>query len=348
MNESGLSCSPRSLALFTRQLPTLVDSGVPLLKALESLGEHQPDEGLEEALHQVLVKIESGHRYSQALSHYPGVFPEAYVAMVAAGEQSGKLVAVLDSLADWMERDQEIRRRVTRAVSYPLVTLGLSFVLLVLLFWTIVPGLLETVSGLGGELPWPTLVVARISQCLQQPLFWILAIGSVLPMVSYARTAVGREEMFVWFRQLPLLGHLLTTSCASRYAFTLSLMLDSGMHLVKACQLAGVASGSPILAADAARVVGGLRDGVPLSQIWRERPEDYPPALVFLMMAGEESARMNTALNRAAAILEREANFRIDHMTAVLEPLMLAWVAVAVGFTVVSLMLPITNLLSVL
>ena len=334
------------LTLFTRKLAILLNAGVPLLEALESLATHEEDERMKTIVEAIIRKLEGGHSLQAALLEHPKIFSQAYVAMIAAGENSGKITLVLHRLSHWLEESGELASRVCRALTYPAFTLLTSFGLLVLLFWTIVPGMLETVAGIGAELPWPTLVVARLSECFRNPLCWVLGVLSLLPLVRYSQTEAGKRELYSVLCGVPGVGPAVIYSGAARYAATLALLIRSGTNLLDAVPLAARASGSPSYAEDSKRISNLLKEGIQLSEAWAKPSKNYPPLLVTMMVAAEESGSLVETLEKAAELMKREANFRIQQLTIMLEPLLLGAVSVVVGFIVVSLMLPITNIVS--
>ncbi|MCA9790477.1 MAG: type II secretion system F family protein [Candidatus Eremiobacteraeota bacterium] len=345
---ADISCSRERVGLATRQLATLVEAGVPIFRGLSVMANHQEDSGLRAALEHILTQVERGQRLSKAMSDLPYVFPRSYVAMVAAAETTGRFAALLGRLADWLEEDAKTVRRVRKAMIYPVFVLLLTGGLVTLMFLTVIPGLLETVEALGAPLPWPTLVVRQLSHCFSQPIFWVMGPLSLWPLVRYLRTPLGQAELFTRIRTLPGIGPVLIYSCAARYASTLALLLETGNEMLTSVRLAAAASGSPLLRDDSERIVSFLRDGVPLVAIWDNQPLDYPSSMRHLVGLGEEAGHLSVALRRAADGLAQVAAERIETMTAMLEPLLLAGVAVTVGFVVVALLLPLSSVLATL
>ncbi|MCA9792303.1 MAG: type II secretion system F family protein [Candidatus Eremiobacteraeota bacterium] len=343
---SQLRCSPSQVGLLTRQLAALVEGGVPLARALDSLAEFAEDGDLRQALEEVLIKVEQGHAFSRSLADFPGVFPYTYVAMVSAGEQTGQLNQVLDNLATWLERDEESARQIRKAMVYPSVVLSLALGMLAILFWTIIPGMLETVQSLGGELPLPTILLAKFSACLNQPIFLVMAPLSLLPVVAYLRTPGGKADLYVRLRGVPGLGAVLLYGSASRYAAALGMLLDSGNSLVSSTRIAAEASGNPILRDDCRRLNEGLEGGQTLSELWAIRVPDYPLPLVHMMRAGEEASEVVAVLRKNSEMMAEEASYRLERMTAMLEPALLGAVAVVVGFIVVALLMPLANVVA--
>lgn len=340
-----VSCSSSTLSRFTRQLSTLLSAGIPLHEALETLTRIQADSLSIWITPELCKKITQGHRLSISLSHFPRVFPSTYVALVRASEETGKLVRVLERLADWLDRREKIERHVKKALSYPVMVVIVAGLLTIGLFKTVIPGILETVVGLGAELPLPTKILMALVSTVQQPVFWLFLAALCIAFVMYLRTNDGWDNFLVMSIHTPVLGPILIYSSSSRYTQTMAMLLDSGVDIIRACRIAADASGNPLVKRDAARVVKDIREGRYYSDTLSVSPL-YPVLLADMIRVGDESGKLAVLLKKCGEMMEDDTVHKVDTFLNLLEPLVLASISLGVGFIVVSVLLPMSSLVS--
>ena len=342
-----IRCSSGELARFTKQLAVLFGAGIPLHESLDSLTRVQSDKLSIFVIPELRTLIINGHRLSSALARYPKVFPRTYISLVRGAEETGELLYVLNKLADWLENQDKIKRHVQKALTYPAFVIFLAAVLTLVLFKTVIPQLLETVVGLGAELPLPTKILLSIVWTVEQPLFWIAACMAVAGIAYYLRTPEGWRRFLIVTRYTPVLGNILTSAGAARYSGTLAMLLQSGVDIIRACRIAADASGDPLLQADSERVLREIREGNFLYDVLSGRPY-YPPLLVDLIKVGDESGHLSEVIGRASAMLEEETMHLIDIFMNLLEPIVLAGVSLIVGSILIAVLMPMSNLISAL
>lgn len=347
-DSSNFRCDPASLAVFTKQLAVLTGSGIPLHEALDSLTESEGAKTIGSLIvPELRYAVSNGHRFSSALARFPLVFPKTYVALIRGSEETGEIVNVLDKLGSWLETQNRIRMQVKKALTYPVFVIVLTAILTLILFKSFVPQILDTVVDLGAELPLPTRIMMGIVALLDSPLFWFLLVNLIAVTVWYLRTEKGYRRFLYICNSLPLLGPILLTSNGAKYALSLSMLLGSGVEVLRSTALAAEASGSPFHEWDAKRMLRDLREGISLGQALSGSPF-YPPLLVDMALVGEESGRTVDLLARCAQLLEEDTRHRLEMLINLLEPLILGGVSLIVGAILVAVMLPMANMISAL
>lgn len=342
----NLSCSTSEIALFTRQLSTLINAGVPLVAGLEALS--RGSDTLATRVSPVLARrLAQGGRFSSALKGFPRIFNQTYVAIIRGSEETGTLHKDLDYLASWLERQDKILRHVGRALTYPCLVILVTFALTVLLFKTVIPKILEAVVGMGAALPTPTKILLTTVKVVESPWTWILVVIAVIAMVGYLRTPQGWKALTGILIGVPFVGVVLRLAAAARLSLTLSILLGAGSEVLRACGIAGSSSGLPQMTSDSERVQLGLREGKLLSQMYGDSGL-YPALLCDMLKAGEESGRLSDMLLHAATLFEEETYSRLEILTNLLEPLALGVISMGVGFILVGVVMPMTTMLQAL
>lgn len=342
-----ITCSSSNLANFTRQLAVLLGAGIPLHEALDALTRLQTDKLSLWVTPDLHAKISNGHRFSSALTRFPRVFPATYVALVRGSEESGQIVPTLEQLADWLEKQDSIERQVKKAVTYPAFVVTIAFILTLCLFKTVIPGILETVVGLGAELPVPTQILMMVVNLISQPLFWVLVAVIIIGVVFYLRTPQGWQRFLILLHHLPVFGNVLAFSGGARYSHTLAMLLGTGVDIIRAAKISADASGNPLLRADSVRVVKDLREGRYLSEVLSEHPI-YPELLVDMIKVGDETGRLAELIERCGILLEEDTMHRLTIMMELMEPIILAAVSLLVGAVLVAILMPMANMVNAL
>lgn len=342
-----ITCSTSSLARFTKQIAVLFGSGVPLHEALDSLTRVQTDSLSIFVIPELRTKVMNGYRFSSALAQYPKVFPRTYVSLIRGSEETGELQSVMNQLADWLEKQDKLARHVKKALTYPSFVIALASILTIALFNTVIPQILETVIGLGAELPMPTKVLMGIVWLVEQPVFWLLVALAVAALAWYLRTPRGYHLLLLASHYTPVVGGILSTAGAARYSMTLSMLLRSGVDVLRSCKIAADASGHPLLQEDAKRVLQGLREGQYLSDVLGAQPY-YPTILTDMIKVGDESGETAKIIKQCSQLLEEDTLHRVDMFMNLLEPIVLAGVAFIVGSVLIAVLMPMSNLISAL
>lgn len=337
--------SAQEVALITRQLATLVGSGLPLEEALQAVAQQSEKPRLRRMMTAVRAKVMEGHTLADGLAGFPRAFSEMYRATVAAGEQTGHLELVLERLADYTESRQHMRQKVQLALFYPIGLMVVAVSVVVLLLTYVVPKVVEVFSDVGQELPGLTKTMIALSGFLRDYGIWLLlAIAAAALTFGYAmRRSSFRRRVHRLVLRLPLVGKLNRGINAGRFARTFAILAGSGVPILEALRIsAQVISNLPMRDAveDAASRV---REGTGISRAL-ERSKQFPPMLLHLISSGELSGRLEQMLERAAINQERETEGTIASMLAVFEPMLILVMGGMVLLIVMSILMPIFQL----
>ncbi|MFN8608223.1 MAG: type II secretion system F family protein [Vulcanimicrobiota bacterium] len=340
----------QALALFTRQLVTLLQGGVPLVRSLEALSLQSEYPAFGEVVRDITHKVESGHRFSDSLSRYPLIFPKIYVVMVEIGEHSGGLDHSMERLAGWLERDGQLRQRIRSALTYPAFILALAACLTLIIFYCVMPAFMGIFTEMQVELPLITRFTLGVTNAVRSPTAWlatVLLLAGVVRQVQRAwEDPGGRLFLYSLALQIPLLGGILWNGAASRYCSAAETLLNSGSGLERTLRLSASVSGSPLLQSDSARLTGTVSEGNLASEHMLEHSEIYSTTMAHMAAAGEEASRLPEMFGRAGDFHALEMEGQVETLKAALEPMMLAAVALVVGTVILSVFLPLYGFLS--
>lgn len=335
----------RDLSLITRQLASLVKSGLPLDEALHATARQHNKPHIKQTLLQVRTKVLEGFSLAQALGESPRAFNEMYRALVRAGESSGYLGPVLERLAEYTQNSQQVQQRVKTAMIYPIVLLVISVSVIVLLMAFVVPDLIKIFDQNKRELPLLTRgLIASSDFVVNYGIYCLLAL--VVIVVGINRLLKKEAYRLVWHRwqlRLPVIGNLIRQINAARFAATLSLLSSSGVPLLQALNIAGQVMSNRVLQESCEQVTNAVREG---SSLYRamENVGTFPPLLVQLVASGEANGTLPQQLDNAAKDQERELESVIGIAMGLLEPLTIVFMGVTVCLIVLAILMPILDL----
>lgn len=341
-------CSSNELALFARQLAVMFATGIPLVAALDTLSHQEDNPNFGRAIALLAQKIEGGQRFSAAMLTFPRLFHRVFVTMVAVGERTGGLATCLERVADWLERDSGTWKAVRSALTYPLLVALTAAVVAMLIFHTVMPGLLEIFEG--QELPLLTQLVLLLTRLAQNPgnhliLFALVGLAAGR-LRDYYQTPQGRLQVFSLALKVPLLGPLLREATAARFCAAAGVLLSAGLTITETLPLAAGASDNPLLQEDARELLGAIQQGEPMAAHLQDRPDCYPGIVPQLLTVGEESGRLAQMFEHCRRFLEEDLKARLETFSAALEPLLVGAVAVMVGTVVLSIFLPLYQMIA--
>jgi general secretion pathway protein F len=347
-NDSGLFAprlSKKDLTLLTRQMASLVQSGMPLVDALQGVAKQSRKPAMEALVLQIRSRVLEGQAVAQALAEHPRSFDSMYRAMVSAGEQAGFLGPVLERLADYTENSQHTKQKLLSAMIYPIVLVIVSIGIVSALMAFMVPQL-ETVYSRGdAELPWQTQVVVAMSDFLRA--YGIFVLGAIfLVVIGFKRWLVTDANRRKWHRvliNLPIFGHIITQSDTARFAGTVSMLLDSGVPLLQGLRISSQTMGNLVLREESERVAATVQEGSSLHRAL-DKAEVFPPLLVQMAASGEMNGTLGDQLGYAARSQEREIDLLLSTAVSVFEPLMIVVMASLVGFIMWAMLTPIFNM----
>ncbi|AHK78058.1 general secretion pathway protein GspF [Ectothiorhodospira haloalkaliphila] len=337
--------SAMDLSLVTRQLATLVRSGLPLEEALGTVARQSEKARIRSMLMAVRTRVMEGHTLARGLGDFPHVFPDIYRTTVSAGEQSGHLDVVLDRLADYTENRQQMRQKIQLALFYPAILTTMALLVTVALLTYVVPEVVQVFVGIGQELPWLTRTLIAVSDGLRDYGLYLLG-GLALGALLVERLLRRPRPLHAWHAlllRLPLVGRLTRGINTARFARTLAILSSSGVTVLEALRIAAQVMANRPMRAAVETVAQRVREGSGIG-VALERTGYFPPMTVHLIRSGEASGALDDMLDRAAANQERELETRIAVIMGVLEPLLILVMAVVVLIIVLAILLPIFEL----
>ena len=335
----------RDIALLTRQLATLIESGMPLADAIQAAARQSRRGRTSGILHAVRSRVVEGHTLAYALGEFPAVFDPMYRAMVRAGESAGYLGPVLLRLAEYAENRQYTSQKISMAMLYPLILIGVALSVVTALMSFVVPELVRIFATSGVSLPWLTRALLAISDFMASYggllLVALIALGGLFKWAL--RNPATRRAWHAIRLKIPVFGELSRSIEAARYAGTLSILLGAGVPLLQSLQIAGEVIRNMILAEAVEQVRVRVEQGGSLHKAMEET-EQFPPMMVYLIASGEVSGELGTALNRAAETQERDTELALGAMMSLLEPLLVVFMGVVVLLVVLAVLMPIFDL----
>jgi type IV pilus assembly protein PilC len=339
----------KDLSVFSRQFSTMVNSGLPILRALSILEQQTESTILAKAVVQVRTEIERGSSLSAALEKHPKVFNNLYVSMVASGETGGVLEAVLERLANNLEREVALRQRIKSAMTYPIVVLGFVSLILLAMLVFIVPQFTGIYATLGGKLPLPTRILMSVSNLVVHRLpFLLLFLGAALyALKRYIRTPRGRLQWDTLKLKIPVFGELFLKTAMARFSRVLGVLNRSGVPILQSLDVTAEVVNNALIARAIKDVEEAVKQGESLSKPLAKHAV-FPPMVVQMLAVGEETGAMDTMLDKVATFYDNEVTATVDSLTSLIEPVMIFLVGGAVGLAVIALYLPMFNIINLI
>jgi len=343
---TGSRVKPRDVAIFSRQIATMMASGVPMVQAIEIIAGGQRNPRFKNMLTDIKQTIEGGASLHEALGKYPVQFDELFCNLVEAGESAGVLDTVLDTVATYKERMEGIKAKIKKALFYPMMVLAVAFLVSLIILLFVVPVFQDVFKNAGAALPAPTLMVINASKFVQA--YWWLLIAVIIGSIVALVMAKKRSVKFAHFLdrlmlKLPVIGNILRQSALARFARTLGVTFRAGVPLVEAMDSVAGATGSIVYG----NAVRQMRDDVAVGhqmQLAMRQTGLFPNMVVQMTAIGEESGALDSMLFKVAEFYEEEVENAVDTLSTLLEPLIMVVLGVIVGGMVISLYLPIFKL----
>ncbi len=346
---SGGRVKSKILMIFTRQLATLVDAGLPLLRGLSVLGKQEKNRTMAGAINHLADSVSGGATFSESLGQHPKVFDKLYVNMVKAGELGGVLELVLQRLAEYQEKAQKLKNRIVAAMVYPVLVLVIAVGILVFLMAVIVPRFERIFAEMLGDKPLPkiTQVVINISRWIQDQWLILLIVGAVLYAIwkVVSMTAGGRAVIDRWKLYMPVFGPVQLKSAIARFTRTLGTLVTSGVPILQALNITRDTAGNVVVANAIDKVHEAVREGesvvAPL-----EASKIFPPMVISMVDVGEETGQLPDMLLKIADVYDDEVDNAVDAMTSMIEPIMIVFLAGVVGTIVIALFMPMITIIT--
>jgi len=343
---AGKSIKPKDMAIFTRQLATMMKAGVPLLQAFDIVGRGNPNPRVTKLLNDIRTDVETGTSLSVAFRKFPLYFDNLYCNLVEAGESAGILDQLLDRLAVYMEKTEAIKSKIKSALMYPITVLIVAFVVVAVIMIFVIPSFKEVFTSFGGELPMPTLVVIAMSEFFIK--YWYLIFGGIgggvyFFMQAWQRNKKMQAVMDRIMLKLPIFGVLVEKSCIARWTRTLSTMFAAGVPLVEALDSVGGAAGNSVYEDATLKIQQEVSTGTALTAAMTNA--NLFPSMVLQMCAiGEESGSIDHMLGKAADFFEAEVDDMVAGISSLMEPIIIVILGTVIGGIVVAMYLPIFKL----
>ena len=345
--KTGGKIKTKDIVIFTRQFSTMINSGLPLVQALDILSRQSENKALQEVTRQVVYDVESGHTVADALSKHPQAFSDLYVNMVAAGEAGGILDTILMRLATFMEKNDALVGKVKSAMVYPGVIMSVAVVAISVLLIFVIPTFESMFASVNLALPLPTRVVIGMSKFLTG-YWWAVAIGVwafIFMVKRYYATPPGKLQIDKMLLGMPVLGDLLRKSAVSRFTRTLGTLISSGVSILDGLEITAKTAGNRVIH-DAimdsrASIAGGDTISAPL-----QKSTVFPPMVISMIAVGEQTGGLDEMLSKIADFYDTEVDTAVSALLSLMEPIMIVFLGVVVGGMVVAMYLPIFDMIN--
>ena len=343
---SGSAVKPRDVAIFSRQIATMMASGVPMVQSFDIIADGQKNPRFKTMLTDVKQGIEGGSTLYEALGQYPVQFDELYRNLVRAGESAGVLDTILDTVATYKEKTESIKGKIKKALFYPIMVMVVAVAVIMIMLLFVVPVFAKTFKDAGAELPAPTQLLVTMSAFMQD--YWWVVLGSIAGGIVALIMAKKRSVKFAHFLdrvtlKLPVMGNILRQSAIARFSRTLGVTFKAGVPLVEAMDAVAGATGSVVYA----EAVHQMRDDIAVGhqlQLAMRQTGLFPNMVTQMVAIGEESGALDHMLFKCAEFYEEEVSNAVDSLASLLEPLMMVILGTVVGGIVIALYLPIFKL----
>lgn len=342
----GKKIKPKDIALFTRQLATMMKAGVPLLQSFDIVGRGNTNPNVTKLLNDIRLDVETGTSLSTAFRKFPLYFDSLYCNLVEAGEAAGILEALLDRLATYMEKTEAIKSKIKSALMYPTSVVIVAFVVVAVIMIFVIPAFKEVFSSFGADLPAPTLIVMGISEYFVQYwwlIFGVIGGGGYFFMQAWQRNERVQQFMDRAMLKMPIFGVLIEKSCVARWTRTLSTMFAAGVPLVEALDSVGGASGNYLYQQATDKIQQEVSTGTSLTSAMANA-NIFPSMVIQMCAIGEESGSIDHMLGKAADFYESEVDEMVAGLSSLMEPIIIVFLGTLIGGIVVSMYLPIFKL----
>lgn len=341
---SGKPIQAADIAVFSRQMATMMKAGVPLVQSFDIVGQGHSNPNMSELIFAIKVDVEAGGTFAQALKKHPLYFDDLFCNLVEAGEQSGALETLLEKVATYKEKTEQLKKKIKGALTYPIAVLVVAFIVTAILLLYVVPIFADMFKDFGATLPAFTQFVVDISDAFIEQ--WYIIFGGIAATViglnnAYKRSDKFREWLDRMYLKLPVIADLTLKSSVARFSRTLATMFAAGVPLVEAMDSVAGASGNSVYKNAIIQVKDDISSGTQLQASIGQFPELFPNMVVQMVAIGEESGALDEMLGKVADYYEEQVDASVDNLTALMEPAIMVFLAVVVGGLVIAMYLPI-------
>ena len=337
----------RSIAVFTRQLATMIDAGLPLVQSLEILSQQQESKAFKNIIREIREDVEGGSTFAGALKKHPATFNDLYTNLVVAGEEGGILDNILNRLATYIEKSEALKKKVKSALIYPATIIGVAVIVVMILMIFVIPVFETMFKSAGQNLPLPTLIVLTISKLIKK--YVIIFIPGLIFLFymakKYYQTQNGRAVLDRLLLKLPVFGPLFKKIAVARFSRTLGTLVSSGVPILDGLTIVSRTSGNRTIEIAILNARTSIREGETIAEPL-SRSGIFPPMVIQMISVGESTGALDSMLSKIADFYEEEVDIAVANLTSLLEPFLMIFLGVVIGGVVISMYLPIFNMAS--
>lgn len=335
----------RSIAIFTRQLATMIDAGLPLVQSLEILSQQQESKAFKNILRVIREDVEGGSTFAGALKKHPLTFNELYTNLVVAGEEGGILDNILLRLASYIEKSEALKKKVKSALIYPATIVGVAVIVVGILMIFVIPVFETMFKSSGQNLPLPTLIVVTLSKMIKK--YVVIFIPAMVLLFfllrKYYHTQNGRAVLDRLLLKLPVFGSLFKKIAVARFSRTLGTLVSSGVPILDGLTIVSRTSGNRVIETAILNARASIREGETIAEPL-SRSNIFPPMVIQMISVGESTGALDSMLSKIADFYEEEVDIAVVNLTSLLEPLLMVFLGIVIGGVVISMYLPIFNM----
>ncbi len=337
----------KELAIFVRQFSVMIDAGLPLVQCLEILGSQQENKTFAKILHQTRMDVEGGATLADAMRKHPKAFDDLFVNMIAAGEAGGILDTILKRLATYIEKAVKLKAQVKGAMVYPVAVISIAGIVIAVILWKVIPTFASMFEGLGATLPLPTRIVIAASNWFVRllPFLVVFIVAGVFAFKRYYATYGGRRVIDRMVLKMPIIGILMQKIAVARFCRTLATLISSGVPILDGLEITARTAGNAIVEDAIMAVRKGVESGLTVAQPLRESGV-FPAMVVQMIGVGEQTGALDAMLSKIADFYEEEVDQAVANLLTLMEPVMILFLGITVGGIVISMYLPLFDLIS--
>ncbi len=338
----GSSVGDKDIAVFTRQFATMIDAGLPLVQCLDILSKQADNKSFASVINEIRQDVEAGSTYADSLKKHPAVFGDLYVNMVAAGELGGILDTILNRLSKYIEKNIRLKRQVKAALFYPATIVAVAFIVIVVLLVYVIPIFAKMFTDFGGTLPAPTRMVIGASNFMRGNILIIIGIlvAVILGARKYYKTQNGRMVVDNIVLKMPVFGMLARKISVAKFTRTLGTLISSGVPILDGLEIVAKTSGNKVVEKAIYATRQSISEGKTLSEPL-ETTKVFPPMVVQMIAVGETTGALDAMLSKIADFYDEEVDSTVGILTSLLEPILMIFLGIVIGFIVVAMYLPI-------
>lgn len=337
----------RSIAIFTRQLATMIDAGLPLVQSLEILSQQQESKAFKNIIRVIREDVEGGSTFAGALKKHPLTFNELYTNLVVAGEEGGILDNILLRLASYIEKSEALKKKVKSALIYPATIMGVAVIVVGILMIFVIPVFEAMFKSSGQNLPLPTLIVVTLSKMIKK--YVVIFIPAMVLLFflfrKYYHTQNGRAVLDRLLLKLPVFGSLFKKIAVARFSRTLGTLVSSGVPILDGLTIVSRTSGNRVIETAILNARASIREGETIAEPL-SRSNIFPPMVIQMISVGESTGALDSMLSKIAEFYEEEVDIAVVNLTSLLEPFLMVFLGIVIGGVVISMYLPIFNMAS--